>query len=499
MNTHADKTQENKSQSVSNVESQMQSGGESTFKFVDNRPEAIAQRKLQEMANNSQQVSQLRAFQDMANNSQKTKQFEQGQARDNNHTLKLKFVDGVSNANAPVQRMSFPEYESAAKNIMEAPGKAYNIWESVQDNDISKQKGLEDLMELIAYVQGQVEKARNKLSFRNPLAKMAIKAKAKIKEYRYDLLPKGTKELEMEVFNRDNSIRNLGELENLEGSGTVDRNSVHIKDRIGEQSAALNIHDKALSDEAGSGNKNIHGRGRHGFQTGMEGQIKRAQTKVTPDQPSDEMGLGRSIDSWKTSGNEEMISAPTSVNGNRIVEGQPVKKEDYEKGGKKKKKARTRKSGGPYAGSFFSPEHQNNLIATAMQKANNYIKWDQAEFENDGWQTIQYFDVILKEQKGGYGVSFSKGKGAESQFVIKIENSPLVEGEDLDVYLMLCAKVQLKRNGNAWEVLSSFPENLEPGASPIYKHGDDPWTGKLQNSKTGETTTMTPPKWNLNP
>ena len=53
MNTHADKTQENKSQSVSNVESQMQSGGESTFKFVDNRPEAIAQRKLQEMANNS--------------------------------------------------------------------------------------------------------------------------------------------------------------------------------------------------------------------------------------------------------------------------------------------------------------------------------------------------------------------------------------------------------------------------------------------------------------
>lgn len=51
--THASKTQENKSQSVANGESQMQNSKESTFQFVDNRPEAIAQRKLQEMVNNS--------------------------------------------------------------------------------------------------------------------------------------------------------------------------------------------------------------------------------------------------------------------------------------------------------------------------------------------------------------------------------------------------------------------------------------------------------------
>jgi hypothetical protein len=62
MNTHADKTQENKSQAVSAVDSQMQSSGVATFQFADNRPEAIAQRKLQEMANNSPQVSQLKAF-----------------------------------------------------------------------------------------------------------------------------------------------------------------------------------------------------------------------------------------------------------------------------------------------------------------------------------------------------------------------------------------------------------------------------------------------------
>lgn len=68
MNTHADKTQENKNQSVANATSQKQSSGESTFQFFDNRPETIAQRKLQEMANNSTQVSQLKTIQKMADN-----------------------------------------------------------------------------------------------------------------------------------------------------------------------------------------------------------------------------------------------------------------------------------------------------------------------------------------------------------------------------------------------------------------------------------------------
>ena len=74
MKAHADKTQENKSQSVANAVSQKQSGGESTFQFVDNRPEILQMRELQEMADNSPQVSQLRAFQEMANNSPQAKQ-----------------------------------------------------------------------------------------------------------------------------------------------------------------------------------------------------------------------------------------------------------------------------------------------------------------------------------------------------------------------------------------------------------------------------------------
>jgi hypothetical protein len=57
MNTHSDKTQENKNQVVVNGMSQKSKGGESTFQFVDNRSESIAQRKLHNLANNSLQAT----------------------------------------------------------------------------------------------------------------------------------------------------------------------------------------------------------------------------------------------------------------------------------------------------------------------------------------------------------------------------------------------------------------------------------------------------------
>jgi hypothetical protein len=67
MNTHVEKTQENKPQSVSRGASKVESNGELS-QFVDNRPEMVAQRKLQEMVNNSPQVMQLKVYQAMADN-----------------------------------------------------------------------------------------------------------------------------------------------------------------------------------------------------------------------------------------------------------------------------------------------------------------------------------------------------------------------------------------------------------------------------------------------
>jgi len=96
MNTHADKTQENKSQSVANAVSQKQSSAESTFQFVDNRPEAIAQRKLQEMANNSPQAKQADQLQAMVDN-YTAQQKDNIQKKENKTGLPDKLKSGIEN------------------------------------------------------------------------------------------------------------------------------------------------------------------------------------------------------------------------------------------------------------------------------------------------------------------------------------------------------------------------------------------------------------------
>ena len=85
MSSHAEKSQENKSQSVENESSQSQRGTTSTFQFVDNRSEALGEKKLQAMADDSPQVSQLKTFQNIANNSQQVVQTHQLQKMADNH------------------------------------------------------------------------------------------------------------------------------------------------------------------------------------------------------------------------------------------------------------------------------------------------------------------------------------------------------------------------------------------------------------------------------
>ena len=73
MKSYANKTEEKKNQSDSNENTQIKRGGEPTFQFVDNRPEAVAQRKLQKLANNSPQTKKIAQLQLMANKRQNTK------------------------------------------------------------------------------------------------------------------------------------------------------------------------------------------------------------------------------------------------------------------------------------------------------------------------------------------------------------------------------------------------------------------------------------------
>jgi hypothetical protein len=87
MNDLIQKSQENKNQIGAPKISQIQSDRDSSSQFVDNRPEADIQKKLQEKANNSLQVSQLKAFEQMANPSQQSEPSENLQADPSNNPI----------------------------------------------------------------------------------------------------------------------------------------------------------------------------------------------------------------------------------------------------------------------------------------------------------------------------------------------------------------------------------------------------------------------------
>ncbi|MBN3584823.1 DUF4157 domain-containing protein [Algoriphagus aestuarii] len=96
MNTHFNKNQENKTQSVSADSPQKQSGDESTFQFVDNRPEAIAQRKLQDIANNGSQAKHVAHLKAMSDN-YSTEQLLPVQKKENKTGLPDKLKSGIEN------------------------------------------------------------------------------------------------------------------------------------------------------------------------------------------------------------------------------------------------------------------------------------------------------------------------------------------------------------------------------------------------------------------
>ena len=96
MNTHADKTPKNKSQSAAKAISQKKSNSESIFQFVDNRPETVAQRKLQEMVNNSPQAKQKTQLQAMADN-YTAQQHQPIQKKENNTGLPDSLKAGIEN------------------------------------------------------------------------------------------------------------------------------------------------------------------------------------------------------------------------------------------------------------------------------------------------------------------------------------------------------------------------------------------------------------------
>lgn len=78
MSIYANKTPQNKAQAIANEPVQRQNKSNSVSKFVGNRPESIAQRKLKEAIESSPRIHQLKAYQEMADKSLQVKQMKLG-------------------------------------------------------------------------------------------------------------------------------------------------------------------------------------------------------------------------------------------------------------------------------------------------------------------------------------------------------------------------------------------------------------------------------------
>ena len=103
MNTHADKSQETQSKAVANGFSEKANSSQSTFQFVDNRPETIQMRKLQEMANNSPQAQRAAQFQTMVNGNNATTS-QENESLEEGATLQEKGEPGQKKENTSQHR-----------------------------------------------------------------------------------------------------------------------------------------------------------------------------------------------------------------------------------------------------------------------------------------------------------------------------------------------------------------------------------------------------------
>ena len=113
MYAQVEKAKQNKGSAIVNSIAQDKCNVNQCFELVDNRPEAIAQRKLQEISSNCPQDTQPRAYQNIANNSSQAKQAAQLQTMANKNSAQQQQMKGHvwPTAQAPIQLRMYKESE----------------------------------------------------------------------------------------------------------------------------------------------------------------------------------------------------------------------------------------------------------------------------------------------------------------------------------------------------------------------------------------------------
>ena len=198
MYIHATKKQKNKSQSFSSGVSQMLSSGESTFQFVDNRPEAVAQRKLQNMVDASPQAKQTVQLLAMSVN-YSTEQQQPIQKKENNTSLPDNLKTGMENLSG----MSLDDVKVHHNSDKPAKLQAYAY---AQGTDIHLASGQEKHLPHEAWHVVQQKQGRVKPTMQMK-GKVSINDDAGL-EKEADLM--GARSMKHQSFSPDKSSENVG-------------------------------------------------------------------------------------------------------------------------------------------------------------------------------------------------------------------------------------------------------------------------------------------------
>lgn len=265
-----------------------------------------------------------------------------------------------------------------------------------------------------------------------------------------------------------------------------------ISSKVGEMSAATKFQQEQVKGDG-------HGTGRHGAQTGIEGQARRVASDVTPDQASNPGGTAMRTAQWKTTikWKETEVAPGKTVpdrdsGGKRIVDkpAQVVQKVIDEVSNTFATKT---------SSMFLNPalEHEAVLKALAIAGQCTWTQWD----KNGSWTDLTSLTIVVPPPKTakGYGLAIGRAEGFVKQAAAaaaahvkdfetgKVKNiDELMRLLDVEIQtdrtgegaaLIPHARVVLERasTGAEWKAKTYFPTADPPGWQCAK---DVPLTGK---------------------
>lgn len=171
-----------------------------------------------------------------------------------------------------------------------------------------------------------------------------------------------------------------------------------VKGKLGEMSQASQWQQKEI--ERAEGNARDHGTGRHGAQTGIEGQSRRLATDAAPDQQGNKSGVTRSTGATTRWREIDITWEDLPSGKRRIVNEKAV--HDYIADWSNQPDV------GSTASLFLNPVVEKYAVDLAIKKVKEKCDW--TWIDDGGWKRLKKIVVIVPAKPGtaGYGFAVEK-------------------------------------------------------------------------------------------